>query len=138
MRPGILVIDDAATIRALLCQFLERAGFRVWTAGEGPDAVDLYEQHHNEIDVVLLEADLGLCPNSLEILEQLRRINPTLRCCFMNSNPWLYDEADLLARGAEWVFPKPFTAPDVASVLREMAGSAPRQPDLAATLRNPN
>ncbi len=134
-RPGILVVEDADMHRPVLVLWLERAGFRVWDTGDGPDALDLYEQHHDEINLVLLEAGLGPNPDGLELLEQLRRINPSLRCCFMTSNPWLHGEPELLDRGAEWVFQKPFTPAEVASMLWNMAGSPPRPLQLAATLR---
>jgi DNA-binding response OmpR family regulator len=120
-RPGILIVDDEAMIRNVLEELLERRGFRVWTAENGRDAFEIYRRYHDAIAVVLLEADLLPEPNGPQILEILQHMNPCVRCCFMNSSPWVFTESGLLDLGAERVFQKPFAPAEITSLLWEIA-----------------
>ena len=46
LRPAILVIDDEPTIRKSVGRLLERAGYRVRTAGTGDEAMALVRSEH--------------------------------------------------------------------------------------------
>jgi CheY-like chemotaxis protein len=84
-KPGILVVDDEACVRNLLRLVLERHGYRVWLAADGREAIDLYCRRQFEIALVLLDVRMPVLdgPATLAIL---RRINPTVMCCFMSGN----------------------------------------------------
>jgi len=57
---------------------LEKAGYRVLTAEDGAEAVELFLRHKNEISVVVL--DLGLPKlNGWEVLRRMRQAEPTLK-----------------------------------------------------------
>jgi CheY-like chemotaxis protein len=118
--PGILVVDDMALILTLLKFELESRGFNAWLAVDGDDALDLYRRHRDEIDLVLLDVQLpGLDgPNTFDAI---RRLNPHVVACFMWGNTGIYTEEELLARGAAWVFRKPFRPNEVVDVLQRMA-----------------
>ncbi|MFZ5857299.1 MAG: response regulator transcription factor [Chloroflexota bacterium] len=49
----ILVVDDTASVRTLLLDYLTQQGFRVVTAANGQDA--LYEARHTNPDLILLD-----------------------------------------------------------------------------------
>ena len=51
----ILVVDDEPTIRQVTRKQLEANGYKVLTASDGGEAVDLYAQHGNKIKVVLTD-----------------------------------------------------------------------------------
>ena len=42
-QPSVLVVDDEAAVRELLCDILEREGFRVYLAEGGREALELFE-----------------------------------------------------------------------------------------------
>jgi two-component system cell cycle sensor histidine kinase/response regulator CckA len=56
IRSGILVVDDDAQVLAEVRAALEPARFRVHTATNGADSVELHRRHAGEIGVVLLDA----------------------------------------------------------------------------------
>ena len=125
---GVLVADDEAEIRDVLEVGLQREGFRVWLAADGQEALSLYRVHHANIDVVLLDV---LMPrlDGLTTLDALKSIGPTIPCCVMSGYFGEHTEAGLRAKGAHTVFAKPFHLPEVAHVLRTLAGrSAPMRP----------
>lgn len=51
----ILLVDDESKIRILLRDFLEREGFRTLEAVDGRQALELFRDRMNEIDMVLLD-----------------------------------------------------------------------------------
>lgn len=115
--PGILIADDMGLVMTLLKFELEPRGFNVWLAVDGDDALDLYRQHRDEIDVVLLDVQMpGL--DGPETLAVLQRLDPEVIACFMTGNLGIYTEKELLDRGAACVFHKPFHSADVAQFLK--------------------
>ena len=120
-RPGILVVDDEPMIRNIMVELLERRGFRGWSAANGQSAVETFRKHHGEITLVLAEASLATGLTGPELLESLQSIDPCVRCCFMNSTPWSSVDSELLDRGAEEVFPKPFPPAEVVARLWDIA-----------------
>jgi CheY-like chemotaxis protein len=117
--PGILIADDMALVLSLLKFELESRGFSVWLAVDGDDALDLYRKHRGEIDLVLLDVHMrGL--DGPHTLEALQRLNRHVVACFMSGKPGIYTEAELVDRGAAWIFSKPFRSDEVADLLQRV------------------
>ncbi len=54
--PGVvLVVDDEEAVREVAGISLEKAGYRVLTAGDGIEALEVYRRHKDEISVVCLD-----------------------------------------------------------------------------------
>jgi CheY-like chemotaxis protein len=118
---GVLVVDDQAGIRELLALSLRRDRFAVWVAAGGREALDVYREHRDAIDVVLLDVNMPAFdgPQTLRALQQL---DPHVRCCFMSGDLGGYTEGGLLGLGAAAVLRKPFRLADVARTLRASIG----------------
>ena len=123
---GFLVVGDAAAVLCVLAARLRLEGFQVWLAGHGQQAIELYQQHREELAVVLLDVLLpGMDgPHTLTALQQL---GPTVRCCFMTGSPTPYTEEALLQMGAMRVFRKPFAFTEVLDVLNQVVRRSPRR-----------
>jgi CheY-like chemotaxis protein len=118
-RPGVLVVDDDKVIRELLELGLDDAGFDVYLAGGGMEAVEVFQRRVERIDLVLLDVCMpGL--NGPQTLAVLRIINPSIRCCFMSGNTGSYTQSDLLQLGASHLFNKPFGLPEVGRIIRRI------------------
>ena len=118
-RPGILVVDDDRDVRGLLQVVLGRYGFVVWEAATGLQALEVYQEWGSAIDLALLDVRMpGL--DGPQTLVGLRRLNPALCCCFMTGDAGAYTLEDLIARGAVYVFHKPFRPFEVAQILRQL------------------
>jgi DNA-binding NtrC family response regulator len=111
--PDVLLVDDDPQVRRCLNAALRRDGFRVWVAGDGEQAVELYREHQARIGVVLLDVQMpGV--DGPQTLSLLRDINPDVRVVFMSGNPGRYTEEELCRRGALSFLKKPF--PSIAAV----------------------
>jgi DNA-binding NtrC family response regulator len=119
-RPGILVVEDDDSTRGLLQIALRDTGFGVWLAADGVEGLDLYGDHGDEIDVVLLDVQLPRLDGP-QTLHGLQRIRPAIQCCFMTGDPGLYRVQDLLRQGARRVFAKPLDLWELIGVLRQLA-----------------
>lgn len=71
----ILVADDEETVRDVAREMLEDHGLRVMVARDGKEALDLFSQHANEIDAVLLDLTMPVM-NGQEVLEYIHALRP--------------------------------------------------------------
>jgi CheY-like chemotaxis protein len=118
---GVLVVDDERLLLRLLSLALSQAGFAVWTAPGGEEAVELYRRHGGAVDVVLLDVCMpGM--DGPKTLAALRALDPAVRCCLLTGHAGAYSEEGLLALGADRVLLKPFPLDELTRVLRGLAG----------------
>jgi CheY-like chemotaxis protein len=113
--PGVLLIDDDEHLLSLLSLDLRKQGFNVWIAAHGLVAWQLYEQHHDAIDLVLLDVDMPFF-DGLDTLELLQEVNPEVTCWFMSGTHSKYTEAELLAR-ASGIIHKPISSEEMTDAL---------------------
>jgi two-component system cell cycle sensor histidine kinase/response regulator CckA len=99
----ILVVEDEPTLRRVAGKLLEKLGYRVIEASCGEQALEIFAEHHGDIDLVLLDMIMpGL--DGLQTLARLRALNPRVRvilCSGMDET----NEEDLPA-GVSFI-PKP-------------------------------
>ncbi|MCX7984314.1 MAG: PAS domain S-box protein [Bacteroidetes bacterium] len=77
----ILLVDDEEAMLILGREILEERGFRVLTASNGVEAVELYAKRWREIDLVILDLIMPLKDGGQTYLE-MKEINPTLKAIF--------------------------------------------------------
>ncbi len=73
----VLLVDDENLVRSVAQRILERAGFTVLTADCGRVALEVFHEHRDQIDVVLLDttmSDLG----GEEVYREMRGIRPAV------------------------------------------------------------
>src|SRR5262249_7094473 len=122
--PGILVADDDAFVREVARLGLGGAGFRGWLAQDGCEAVALYRNHRDKIDVVLLDVNMPLLDGP-HALDAIRQINPTVRACFMSGDVDTAGREGLFQRGGTRVIEKPFRLELLGALLLGMAYGGP-------------
>src|SRR5438270_10816758 len=104
----ILLVDDEPTVRSFLGPLLERNGYDVIVASGGKEALELFEEHHTRIALLLTDV---LMPemSGTELAEQLIRMRPGLTVLFISG---FCEEIPAGMRKFGCV-PKPFTASDL-------------------------
>jgi len=118
--PGVMVVCWDPHLLHTIGHCL--AGFRVFWAVSSVQAVSLYQQHQEEIDLVLL--NLSMPPTrhgGLAVFDALRTINPAVRCAFMSAFADEDDVADLMCRGAVGFLHKPFQWDEFVKAMRELS-----------------
>src|SRR5262245_25543518 len=114
----ILVVDDSQHMLEVLSMILETSGFAVLQAASGAEAIELYQQHGQQISLVLLDV---LMPqmDGPQTLDALRQIDPEVRCCFLTGGSRDYSVQDLTQRGESVVF-KPFRIDCLIQHIRDL------------------
>jgi PAS domain S-box-containing protein len=77
----VLVAEDEVAVRQATQQMLVRMGYRVVEASDGLQAIELVEQHVEELAVVLLDVIMPRM-GGLEAAKRIRRIRPDLPLVF--------------------------------------------------------
>ena len=118
-QPAILLIDDDATIRALLVEQLQEAGYRVIAAANGPEGLALLQ---SDAQIDLLVSDVGLPGglNGRQVADAGRVVRPGLRVLFITGYVEHGRHGDgLLGRGMGLIT-KPFEFAQLAEKVRAM------------------
>ncbi len=74
----ILLAEDEEMVRELARTTLQRAGYRVFEANDGHEAVKLWAQHRNEIDLLLTDMVMPNGMTGCELSERLLADQPNL------------------------------------------------------------
>ncbi|MCD6530996.1 PAS domain S-box protein, partial [bacterium] len=103
----ILVADDEPVLLNLLVDLLQSRGYRVLTAGNGAEAVELYKKRCDEIDLVLLDI---LMPkmDGLEALKEIKKIDPGAKILVISGYAQMDKIDSCLEAGALGFVKKPF------------------------------
>lgn len=80
---SILVVDDDSAIRRLIRDTLEPLGYTIFEAGSGEEALALFEQEQEQIDLVLSDLVMpGM--NGQELVQKLNQGRPGLKNILMS------------------------------------------------------
>jgi CheY-like chemotaxis protein len=81
----ILVVDDEPYVRAVAVAALQQAGYCVLAAEDGLQAVELFQQAADRIDLIVLDASMPrLCGR--EAYEQIRQLHPSVPILFASGH----------------------------------------------------
>ena len=78
---GVLVVDDDEMVRTFLGVHFRDQGRPLWLASDGEEAVEIYQHHGGEIDMILLDVRMPDMDGP-HTLMKLREINPSIACYF--------------------------------------------------------
>jgi two-component system, cell cycle sensor histidine kinase and response regulator CckA len=118
----VMVAEDEDSIREVTASTLEEYGYNVLTANDGADAVALYAQNKDKINVVLMDMMMPVMDGHASI-RAIRRINPGIKIIAVSG----LAEKDKLAKIADTrvqaFLPKPYTAERLLKTIREVIGT---------------
>jgi signal transduction histidine kinase/CheY-like chemotaxis protein len=124
----LLVMDDDEALRNLSKAVLTTLGYDVQTAGDGGEAVELYEKNKaagKGFDAVLLDLTVTGGIGGLETAAKLKQLDPSSKLIVSSG----YSEAPVMSRFAEYGFDavilKPWTVREMSEVLRQVLVAEP-------------
>jgi two-component system, cell cycle sensor histidine kinase and response regulator CckA len=115
----VLVIEDEPAMREVTRRILSRNGYRVITAANGREAIEVAADKASGIDVVLTDV---VMPQMLgkEAAERIRALRPGVKVLFMSGyTQGLLDSQGVVAAGVNLI-EKPFTEKSLLGKLREV------------------
>jgi len=106
----VLIVDDDRAIRALIRTLLEKAGYTILEVASGEEALETFEGHRGEIDLIIL--DLVMPTMTGEVcLTKLKEMAPEARVLVTTGysvNDETYQE---ISPKIEGIIPKPIRPP---------------------------
>ncbi len=115
----ILLVDDEDLIIHVTKEILQSLGYRILTARSGREAIDIYQKHRDDIDLVILDMILpGM--NGSEIFDCLKRANPDLKAILSSGYSMDGEAQKILARGCRAFLQKPFDVQSLSQTVREI------------------
>ena len=115
-RRQILIVDDEEFIRDLLTEIIVPMGFEVFTASDGPQAVDIFRQHEGNIELALLDVILpGM--DGKDVYYKLKSIRPDVNIIILSGYSQTKIRQELLEAGVEGYITKPFEINQVKKLI---------------------
>ncbi|RPI07138.1 MAG: PAS domain S-box protein [Ignavibacteriae bacterium] len=115
----ILVVEDEELLLNMVNFLLETKGYKVFTAHDGIEAVNIYNEHRMEIDLVI--SDLGLPGmTGAEVFKKLKQINPEVKITLASGYIDPEIKSELLDAGAKEFIQKPYSPDDILRKVREV------------------
>jgi CheY-like chemotaxis protein len=115
----ILVVEDEDTLRTLAQRMLELFGYRVLTAANGAEAIDLFTEHRSEVAAVFTDMMMPVMDGDAAI-RALLALAPSTRIIATSGLDAESMETKALTAGARCFLPKPYTAEPLLRTLREV------------------
>lgn len=110
----ILLVEDEPAVRQLFAQALVRAGYRVLEARNGQEALKVFDQHDDSIDLLLTDMRMPYMGGA-ELAQQLRSRRFSLKLLCISG----YPDGDASEFGADFLA-KPFSRDDLLLKVREV------------------
>ena len=115
----ILVVDDEESVRTFVTRLLQKHGFRVVTANDGREAVEVFQSRHEEIAAVVLDLTMPRMDGE-EAFRELRRLSSGVKVILTSG----YSEREVTHRfagkGLAGFAQKPFRPGDLVSIVRQV------------------
>jgi len=113
---AVLAIDDETDFLRFLKAALESQGFKVHTASNPAEGIQLYEQHLKEIGLVLLDFFMPELSGEF-VFEYLQRLNPDVRVMLLTGFDQEVAEP-MFRRGLRDYIQKPFCIRELGERIR--------------------
>ena len=114
----ILLVDDEEVVTEVTGMLLAELGYRVITAGGGREALDIYNQKHAEIDLVIIDMIMPGMSGS-DTFDGLKGINPSIRA-ILSSGYSLNGKAQaIMDKGVRVFLQKPYRLQSLARAIRK-------------------
>jgi CheY-like chemotaxis protein len=120
----VLLVDDEQIILDVGADLLETIGYRVLTARNGREALDMFRQHRDKIALVILDMIMPELAGD-RTFEALREIDPEVKVLLSSGYSIDGQARRILDRGCNGFIQKPFTLRDLSEKLKEMLNVEP-------------
>jgi CheY-like chemotaxis protein len=115
----ILLVDDEKMVREVNKDLLESIGYKVHAVGNGQEAIAVYMEKKDKINLVILDMIMpGL--SGPDTFDRLREINPNVKVLLSSGYSINGKVQTIMDRGCNGFLQKPFKLEELSSKVREM------------------
>ena len=115
----VLLVDDESSILGITQTLLERIGYIVQTAYSGKEAIDLIEEYHDVIDVIIAENSMpGM--NGIELALAAREFSSDTPIILFTGKIGAIDRSQFAEAGIAKTINKPCKIHKLDSIIKEI------------------
>jgi len=123
----VLVVDDEESVRDLVRTSLRNLGYTVSACDDGAAGLDYYREHHDGIDLVILDLIMPKM-NGQDVFREMKRINPNVKVLVSSGFSHSQATRGMLDEGALALLNKPFRITELSQAVAEnIQRDSPRQ-----------
>jgi CheY-like chemotaxis protein len=115
----ILLVDDEKVVAQGCRQVIEALGSEVFVALGGKEAIKIYKEKQEKIDLVVLDMIMPNMSGS-ETYDRLKEINPEIKVLLSSGYSIRGQATDILKRGCNGFIQKPFNMEQLSHKIREV------------------
>lgn len=115
----ILLVDDEEVVAQGCRQVIEALGCNVFVALGGEDAIKIYKENQDKIDLVILDMIMPNMSGS-ETYDRLKEMNPEIKVLLSSGYSIRGQATDILDRGCNGFIQKPFNIGQLSQKIREI------------------
>ncbi len=124
----VLVVDDDEAVRSVTAAMLEAGGFRVLTAGDGRQGLEVFRAHRKEISIVLLDMTMPRMGGE-ETLREMKKARSDVRVILSSGYPEQEAAGRLAETGTVAFIQKPYRSTALLAKIGEVL-ARPNRPGL--------
>ncbi|MCK4467023.1 MAG: PAS domain S-box protein [Desulfobacterales bacterium] len=115
----VLLVDDEDAVLEVGQEVLKALGYRVLTAGDGKEAVEVYRKNRDKIDIVLLDM---VMPNmgGGEAYDRMKEIDPDIKVLLLSGFSVDGKARKILERGCNGFIQKPFSMEELSGKISKI------------------
>ena len=115
----ILLVDDEEGILNIAAKILRKLGYTVLEAGSGQKALEIYKDHKDRFDMVILDMIMPHMGGG-ETFDRIREINPLAKVMLSSGYSIGGQARDILNKGCNGFIQKPFSMANLANKVAEI------------------
>jgi PAS domain S-box-containing protein len=115
----ILLVDDEEMVLGVGVKMLENLGYTVLEAKGGREAVEVYNENKNEVDMVILDMIMPEMGGE-EAYDRMKEINSDVKVLLSSGYSLDGQASEILRRGCDAFIQKPFTVKELSGRISEI------------------
>lgn len=114
----VLVVEDETAVCELACVSLQKRGYQVLKAANGPQAVEVWERNSANVNLLLTDMVMPSGMNGSELAKILQSRNPQLKVIYTSGySPEILKKDSLFVQGINFL-PKPYDPQTLLKAVR--------------------
>lgn len=115
----ILVIDDEEMLIMLLSDFLSNSGYKVLTANNGLEGLEVFKKNKDQIDLIV--SDIGMPKmGGMETFIKIKEIKPDVKLIFSSGFLEIDKKEELKKHGALGFIQKPYQGDEIREMISNL------------------
>jgi len=119
----IVIVDDEPIVLETQTLLLRELGYRVTSIPDSAEAVQYYTQHHQEVDLIILDYNMPRL-NGKQCFLELKKISPEVKTIISTGCNIDNEAEELYQSGIKGIIQKPFPVRNLLQIIQTVLGNS--------------